>query len=50
MKKRKNIVYSTDENFSFENEKSESIEEIPTTMSWRQSAKPNLQKRISVYS
>ena len=29
MKKRKNIVYSTDENFSFENEKSESIEEIP---------------------
>ena len=29
MKKRKNIVYSTDEKFSFENEKSESIEEIP---------------------
>ena len=29
MKKRKNIVYSTDENYSFENEKSESIEEIP---------------------
>ena len=29
MKIRKNIVYSTDENFSFENEKSESIEEIP---------------------
>lgn len=28
----------------------ESIEEIPTTMSWRQSAKPNLQKRIPVYS
>ena len=29
MKKRNNIVYSTDENFSFENEKSEIIEEIP---------------------
>lgn len=29
MKKRKNIVYSTDENFSFENEKSESFEQIP---------------------
>ena len=29
MKKRKNIVYSTDENFSFENDNSESIEEIP---------------------
>ena len=29
MKKRKNIVYSTDENFSFENEKSVSIEETP---------------------
>ena len=29
MKKRKNIVYSTDKNFSFENEKLESIEEIP---------------------
>lgn len=28
----------------------ESIEEIPTTMSWRQSAKPNLQKQILVYS
>ena len=29
MKKRKNIVYSTDEDFSFENDKLESIEEIP---------------------
>ena len=29
MKKRKNIVYSTDENFSLENDKSESIEDIP---------------------
>ena len=29
MKKQKNIVYSTDENFSFENDNSESIEEIP---------------------
>ena len=29
MKKRKNIVYSTDENFSFINDKSECIEEIP---------------------
>ena len=29
MKKRKNIVYSTDEDFSFENDKSESIDEIP---------------------
>lgn len=29
MKKRKNIVYSTDEGFSFENDKLESIEEIP---------------------
>ena len=29
MKKRKNIVYSTDEDFSFKNDKSESIEEIP---------------------
>ena len=28
MKKRKNIVYSTDEDFSFKNDKSESIEEI----------------------
>ena len=29
MKKRKNIVYSTDENFSFQNDKSKSIEKIP---------------------
>ena len=29
MKKQKNIVYSTDEDFSFENDESESIEEIP---------------------
>jgi len=29
MKKRKNIVYSTDEDFSFENDESKSIEEIP---------------------
>ena len=29
MKKQKNIVYSTDENFSIENDNSESIEEIP---------------------
>ena len=29
MKKRKNIVYSTDEDFSFKNDKSEIIEEIP---------------------
>ena len=29
MKKQKNIVYSTDENFSFENDKSKSIKEIP---------------------
>ena len=29
MKKRKNIVYSTDEDFSFENDKSVNIEEIP---------------------
>ena len=29
MKKQKNIVYSTDENFSFENDEPKSIEEIP---------------------
>ena len=29
MKKRKNIVYSTDENFLFEEDESESIDEVP---------------------